>query len=55
MSNPSWKDQLTLNITDTDVCGRDAKFVLSAEGSSDLFLTAAKSVARKATDRKSVV
>ena len=49
MSNPSWKDQLTLNITDTDVCGRDAKFVLSAEGSSDLFLNAAKSVARKAT------
>jgi len=48
MSNPSWKDQLTLNITDTDVCGRDAKFVLTAEGSSDLFLAATKNVARKA-------
>jgi len=48
MSNPSWKEQLTLNITDTDVCGRDAKFVLSAEGSADLFMTAARSVARKA-------
>jgi trigger factor len=48
MSNPSWKDQLTLNITDTDVCGRDAKFVLPAEASKDLFLTAAKGVARKA-------
>ena len=48
MSNPSWKEQLTLNITDTDVCGRDAKFVLSAEGSTDLFLNAARNVARKA-------
>ena len=48
MSNPSWKDQLTLNITETNVCGRDAKFVLSAEGSTALFLNAAKAVARKA-------
>ena len=47
MSNLSWKDQLTLNITETDVCGRDAKFVLSAEGSADLFLNAAKAVSRK--------
>ena len=48
MSNPSWKEQFTLTITDTDVCGRDAKFVLPAEASSDLFLAAARNVARKA-------
>ena len=48
MSTPSWKEQFTLTITDTDVCGRDAKFVLPAEASTDLFLTAAKGVARKA-------
>lgn len=48
MSNPSWKEQFTLTITDTDVCGRDAKFVLPAEASADLFLNAAKAVARKA-------
>ena len=48
MSNPSWKEQLTLNITDTGSCGRDAKFVLPADASSDLFLNAAKGVARKA-------
>ena len=45
MSNPSWKEQFTLTITDTDVCGRDAKFVLPAEASADLFLNAAKAVA----------
>ena len=48
MSTPSWKEQFTLTITDTDVCGRDAKFVLPAEASADLFLNATKSVARKA-------
>ena len=48
MSTPSWKEQFTLTITDTDVCGRDAKFVLPAEASADLFLNAAKGVARKA-------
>lgn len=48
MSTPSWKEQLTLNITDTGSCGRDAKFVLPADASSDLFLNAAKGVARKA-------
>ena len=48
MSNPSWKEQLTLTITDTDVCGRDAKFTLTAEATADLFTAAAKDVARKA-------
>ena len=48
MSTPSWKEQFSLTITDTDVCGRDAKFVLPAEASADLFLNATRSVARKA-------
>ncbi len=48
MSTPSWKEHFTLTITDTDVCGRDAKFVLPAEASADLFLAATRNVARKA-------